>query len=263
MLKSQRFGMEKVRIKIMGFKKRWLNPIYTRDGRNTRKLSVYNSWCSMINRCTNPKNTGYKYYGGRGISVCKEWLSYDNFYAWAYANGYQDGLTIDRIDVSGNYTPDNCRWVTRLEQARNTRKNVYVEGKCLSEIAQDTGIRYDTICRRYHKRSCNQIDDLLEDGVKLRTTRVCDEGYSLRQISEKTGLSIGLLKNRWERGDRSYERLAREIRSHKKWNQEVDGKSLKELSAQSGVPLDVIRSRYKNGDRTIDRLTRDVRRYRI
>ena len=92
---------------------------------------------AMFERCENPKNTNYYLYGSRDICVCKEWHNYMTFYKWAMDNGYADGLTIDRIDNNGNYEPSNCRWVTKAEQNRNTRRNIIVtindETHCLSE----------------------------------------------------------------------------------------------------------------------------------
>ncbi|WP_277679659.1 hypothetical protein [Gracilibacillus dipsosauri] len=85
---------------------------------------LYRIWAGMKSRCTNRNATHYESYGGRGITVCVEWLnSFESFRDWALLNGYNDDLSIDRIDVNGNYEPDNCRWVTREEQGRNRRTN--------------------------------------------------------------------------------------------------------------------------------------------
>ena len=89
---------------------------------NLTKHKLYNIWRNIKDRCTNIKHKSYNDYGGRGITICDEWKTYIPFGEWARANGYQDNLTIDRIDVNGNYEPSNCRWVDNFVQARNTRK---------------------------------------------------------------------------------------------------------------------------------------------
>jgi hypothetical protein len=86
-----------------------------------KNYSLCNVWSSMISRCYNPKNRGYKYYGGRGISVCYEWKNdLEIFFDWAMKNGYKEGLTIDRINNDGNYEPSNIRFVTTKDNNRNS-----------------------------------------------------------------------------------------------------------------------------------------------
>lgn len=83
---------------------------------NTR---LYSIWCGMRKRCNNANSHGYMYYGGKGVSVCPEWNRFKAFHDWSMSHGYTDSLTIDRIDVNGNYEPANCRWITIQEQQKN------------------------------------------------------------------------------------------------------------------------------------------------
>lgn len=111
---------------------------------------LHHIWSDMLTRCGNPRSKAYPHYGGRGISVCKEWAaSYQTFKDWAYSNGYEDNApygecTIDRIDVNGDYSPKNCRFVPMKEQGRNmtTNRNITIGGdtRCISEWANILGI---------------------------------------------------------------------------------------------------------------------------
>lgn len=83
---------------------------------------LYRIWYAMHRRCKSPNYTEYKHYGKRGISVCNEWTSFIPFCFWALSNGYKENLTLDRIDVNGNYDPSNCRWTTYEQQAINKRE---------------------------------------------------------------------------------------------------------------------------------------------
>jgi hypothetical protein len=113
---------------------------------------LYAAWANMKRRTTNPNNHNYAYYGGRGISVCADWESYEAFRDWAVVNGYQADLELDRIDNDGNYEPSNCRWVPRKKQANNMRKNRVItyngETHSLSEWAEITGIKRATLSNR-------------------------------------------------------------------------------------------------------------------
>ena len=87
-----------------------------------RRKPPYANWYGMKTRCYNKNHIRYSRYGGRGISVCEEWHSYDNFKKWALENGFKEGLVLDRIDNNGNYEPSNCRWTTYFTNARNSIK---------------------------------------------------------------------------------------------------------------------------------------------
>ena len=85
------------------------------------KTRIYNIWQAMRRRCNAPSCQDYKWYGGKGVRVCDEWSQFQQFYDWSLSNGYQEGLTIDRIDSSRGYTPDNCQWLTNEENVKRSR----------------------------------------------------------------------------------------------------------------------------------------------
>lgn len=113
---------------------------------------IYGVWGHMKSRCYNPKVERYKNYGGRGIKVCDEWQNFEGFYEWAIRSGYKEGLTIDRINVDGDYCPENCRWATKETQMNNTTRNRYVtykgETHTVSEWSRKLGIPYKTLFKR-------------------------------------------------------------------------------------------------------------------
>lgn len=110
-----------------------------------RKTRLYRIWARMIQRTTNRNQADYDYYGGRGIAVCKEWREdFATFEKWAKENGYAENLTIERKDNNMGYQPDNCRWATRKEQNRNTRRTHYLtyngQTKPLTDWAEEMSI---------------------------------------------------------------------------------------------------------------------------
>ena len=120
------------------------------------KNRIYGIWKNMISRCYRKKDIHYPSYGARGITVCDEWKNNSSkFFEWAFANGYQENLTIERIDNNKGYNPENCTWVTKEQQYKNKRQNIMItyQGKtmCAEDWAKETNINAQTIRWRYKK----------------------------------------------------------------------------------------------------------------
>lgn len=120
---------------------------------NLSKTKLYKIWRGMKSRCNDKNHSKYKYYGEGGIKVCKEWA--DNFlifYNWAMKNGYEEGLTIDRIDNDGNYFILNCRWCSAKKQANNKSNNHIIlfnnKSQTLMEWSEELKIKYSTLKQR-------------------------------------------------------------------------------------------------------------------
>lgn len=118
------------------------------------KTKLYSVWKAMRQRCNNPNNYDYQWYGAEGKKICDEWDNYIEFEKWAMSSGYKSGLTIDRIDSSSCYCPENCRWITIQEQQKNKRNvrrlSLNGETHTISEWSEIKGIPYRTILGRIH-----------------------------------------------------------------------------------------------------------------
>jgi len=130
-----------------------------REGNNKKHghtgTRLYNIWTHIISRTENRTNPGWKDYGGRGITICAEWRNnFSEFYRWAITNGYIDGLTIERINVNGGYSPNNCAWIPLASQNENKTNTVYLtyNGKkqSVKKWSEEIGTPIKTICNRLY-----------------------------------------------------------------------------------------------------------------
>jgi hypothetical protein len=124
----------------------------TEHGLSVENRRLYDVHRQMLQRCENPSSKDFKHYGDRGITVCGEWRDPVVFFAWAYESGYRRGLTIERVDVNGNYEPGNCTWVPNERQSHNTRRNVFltIDGVThhLAEWARLNDLKWPTVSSR-------------------------------------------------------------------------------------------------------------------
>lgn len=140
--------------------------------REAHKTRLWKIWSAMKERCYRAKHEHYKSYGGRGITVCDAWREdYKTFKKWALTNGYEDYLTLDRIDVNGNYEPSNCRWISMSEQHKNKRTNRVVEYKgkkyILADLAKEVGMGKTTLKYRLDKGM--NVEEAVESPIQKRT----------------------------------------------------------------------------------------------
>ena len=186
--------------------------------------NIYGILQGMKDRCYNKNNHAYHLYGGRGIKVCDEWLkSTEAFIKWSYENGYVDGKprseqSIDRIDVNGDYCPENCRWVDKDIQNYNKRctRKVVINGqeKTLLDLHNEYGISIVVLRSRYQryiKGKCT-IDELICKGKIINKPQqivieVNGEKHNLTEWENITGISRKTISNRYRNGARSYDEL--------------------------------------------------------
>lgn len=139
-------------------------------------IRLYQIWLGMRNRCDNPKSKCYRSYGGRGIRICDEWQNYPAFREWALVNGYQENLTIDRINTGGDYSPSNCRFLPIAENQKRRTMNHYIicEGRAytLTSLTKFLGARRTALHNRLRKKGMAATLEYAEKkyGKKLRLT---------------------------------------------------------------------------------------------
>lgn len=175
-----------------------------KHGASVLNLKLYRVFNAMKARCTSPKSDMFPIYGGRGICIGPEWE--DNpraFVIWALSNGYREGLTIDRIDVNGNYEPNNCRWVTVKEQSRNRQYNRYItfrgETRCVGEWAEITGIRSPNIITRLDRCGMSVEDALTIPPIRRKKLYRHQGGaYRAKDLAAKIGMSVDYVYRHFE-----------------------------------------------------------------
>lgn len=168
---------------------------------NADEKRLHSVWADMKRRCKNPSRENYPHYGGRGITVCPEWEDFNNFYEWAIANGYSQGLSLDRIKNNGNYEPANCKWSTVKEQNDNrscTVKFTYNgETRTLTEWSELYGLKYGLLYDRIFREGLS-FEEAIHKPYEKRERLIKYNGktQNLTEWSKELGLSYGLLKNR-------------------------------------------------------------------
>lgn len=169
-------------------------------------------YLTMVQRCHNPKSSGYIKYGAKGIKVCDEWLNdYGKFKEWALSTGYELGLTIDRIDNSKGYSPDNCRWATIIEQSNNKTTNILIDYKnetmTLKQWCEKLNLSYKTVFARYQEGYVG--DELFYDGnlKEIHKNRNCQFSLTLNGVTklgsewaDELEIPYDLIKVRYDKG---------------------------------------------------------------
>jgi len=205
------------------------------------KKVLRRKYLSMIQRCHNPKSSGYAKYGAKGIKVCDEWLNdYEKFKEWALSTEYELGLTIDRIDNSKGYSPDNCRWATIIEQSNNKTTNILItyenEIMTLKQWCEKLNLSYKTVFARYQEGYMG--DELFYDGNlnEIHKNRNCQFSLTLNGVTklgsewaDELGIPYSLIKFRYDKGFSDKEILSTKpllVERSSQWNkfgEERDG----------------------------------------
>lgn len=199
------------------------------DGHGTHRLSksrIYRIWRHMKSRCYNPNVESYPWYGGKGITVCEEWQRFEPFHEWAMTHGYEKNRSIDRIDNSKGYHPDNCKWSTDKEQSRNTTRTVCSEESVVEirsmfaagiknkEIAEIFGISRSQVSAIAYHTSWSEKERFYAPTVPMLTFNGETKTATDWQRDPRTKVSYGTILRRKRRGMTDEEALFTQKKTH-------------------------------------------------
>lgn len=236
---------------------------------NTRKhgktkTRLYRIWAKMKERCNNPKTKSFVYYGGRGITICEEWLNdFQAFYDWSMANGYSDNLSIDRIDVNGNYEPGNCRWADTKTQANNKTTNRYItlnnKTQTLQQWSKETGINHSTIQVRIDEMGWTK-EQAIKSQVRGKYT-FNGKTQSLEEWANELGIKRRTLLNRMSSRKMTLEEAFTEPLRNKVYTFNDKTLTLKEWADELNVKYATLKNRLYKRKWTIEKtLTEPVKK---
>ena len=215
-----------------------------------RLKSIYNG---MRLRCYNENNVNYKYYGGKGVTICDEWLlSFENFFDWAINNGYNENLTIDRIDSEKEYSPDNCKWSTKKEQAYNRSISVKLtlNGRTMymTEWAEELEIDKKTLSWRYRNGWSDEEILTRPRDFKERKLSLNGETHSMSEWSRITGIKTSTISARIRDGWSIKDTLTKKSNDREiKITYNSKTMTLKEWAKYLDVPKSRLNNRYTRG----------------
>lgn len=228
---------------------------------------IYKIWASMKDRCKNPNNAKFDRYGGRGIDICAGWETFEIFYNWAIQNGYEENLTIDRIDNDGNYEPDNCRWVDMVVQANNKSNNHLLtiggETHTISEWSRITGLNPRLISERAN-RGCSPEEILNKNYKKIvrgQLFKYHGVEYTIKELSEKYGISETTLSKRINSGmsvDEAIQKPIRKVVKKRMITFNGETHSVTEWSKITGINRETLFARIREGWSVENMLTKPL-----
>ncbi len=218
---------------------------------NISDSKLYKVWYAMKSRCYNVNYKTYRHYGGRGITICDEWLdSFQVFETWALNNGYEEGLSIERIDVNGNYCPENCTWATQMEQCNNMRRNIYVtylgKTQTLAQWARELSRCYESVRDSYLRGTFPPTE---ENAYRRRNKTIEYQGkcLTMKQWAEELSVPYCSIKHRVKRGTFP----PTDENAHKRRNKQItyQGESLtmKQWSEKLGITYNALKNRVIRG----------------
>lgn len=215
-----------------------------------RLRSIYNG---MRLRCYNENSINYKYYGGKGVTICDEWLlSFENFFDWAINNGYNENLTIDRTDSEKEYSPDNCKWSTKKEQAYNRGMSVKLtlneRTMYMTEWAEELEIDKKILSWRYNNGWSDE--EILSRPRDYKESKLLLNGetHSMSEWSRITGIKVATISDRMKKGWSVEDALTKSPNDRKiKITHNKETRTLTEWAKMLDVPKTRLSNRYSRG----------------